>query len=128
MTQQPPDAAERMTFIALHGPDDAEIAILPFMLGVAALAMDVSVTIVLQGPGVLLAHKGVPEHVFAGCKGTSLKTLMDQFHELGGKLVVCTPCAESRKLRRERLVDGAELVKAARVVSDLLASTSTLTF
>lgn len=128
MTDQIANAPERMTFIALHGPDDPEIAIIPFMLGVAALAMDVPVTVVLQGPGVMLACKGVPEHVFAGCEGTSLKTLMDQFHEFGGTLVVCAPCAESRKLGKEQFVDGAELVKAARVVSELLASKSTLTF
>ncbi len=128
MSQQTAETTERMTFIALHGPDDPEIAILPFMLAVAALTMDVPVTVVLQGPAVLLAHKGIPEHVFAGCEGTSLRKLMDQFLELGGKLTICTPCAESRKLRKDRLMDGAELVKAARVVSDLLESKTTLTF
>ena len=128
MTQQIPNAAERITFIALHGPDDPEIAILPFMLGVAALAMDVTVTIVLQGPAVMLAHKGVAGHVFAGCEGTSLGTLMDQFLELGGTLIVCTPCAESRKLGKEQMIDGVELVKAARVVTELLGSNATLTF
>ena len=123
-----PTVTERMTFIGTHGPDDAEIAILPFMLGVAALTMDVPVTILLQGPSVLLAHKGVAEHVFAGCEGTSLRSLMDQFFELGGTLNICTPCVESRKIRQERLVDGAKLVKAAKVVTDLLESKTTLTF
>ena len=128
MSQTEEQAVDKIAFIALHGPDDPEIAILPFMLGVAALAMDVSVTIILQGPAVLLAHKGIAEHVFSGCDGTSLRKLMDQFFELGGNLYICTPCAESRKMKRERLVDGATLVKAGRVITDLLEARTTLTF
>jgi uncharacterized protein involved in oxidation of intracellular sulfur len=128
MTTTETAPTEKMVFIGLHGPDDPEIAILPFMLGVAALAMEVQVTILLQGPSVLLAHKGIAEHVFSGCEGTSLKKLMDQFFELGGKLYICTPCVESRKISKQVLVQGAQLVKAGKVVSDLLEAKTTLTF
>lgn len=128
MTGTETTPGDKIVFIGLHGPDDPEIAILPFMLGVAALAMDVSVTILLQGPAVLLAHKGIAEHIFSGCEGTSLKKLMDQFLELDGKLLICTPCVESRKINKRILVEGAQLVKAAKVVTDLLESKTAMTF
>ena len=128
MTSNAEQPIEKLTFIGLHGPDDPEIAILPFMLGVAALAMEVQVSILLQGPAVLLAHKGIAEHVFSGCEGTSLRKLMDQFFELGGKLYICTPCVESRKISKQILIQGAQLVKAGKVVSDLLESKTALTF
>jgi len=124
--EQPP--AEKMFFIGLHGPDEPEIASLPFMLGVAALAMDVQVTVLLQGPSVLLAHQGVAEHVISGPDGASLRKLMDQFFELGGKLYICTPCVENRKISKERLIKGAQLVKAALVVTEMLESKAMLAF
>lgn len=118
---------EKMTIIGTHGPDDPEIATLPFMLGVAALAMDIQVNVLLQGPAVILAHRGIAEHVFANGPAP-LKNLMDQFFELKGRLFICTPCVESRKMTQGRTVEGAHLVKAARVITELLESKTVLTF
>jgi predicted peroxiredoxin len=89
--------------------------------------MDVSATIVLQGTGVLLAKKGCYEHVF--CAGFDpLKKLVDTYLEFGGKIFVCIPCIQERKITPDMLIDKAEPVKAGRVVQEALEATAVLNY
>jgi predicted peroxiredoxin len=119
--------AEKMVVFATHGPDDAEKASLPFVCANAAVAMDVQVTVVLQGNGVLLAKKGSYEHVF--CPGFDpLKKLVDTFLEFGGKIFVCIPCIQERKITPDMLVEKAEPVKAGRVVQECLEAKAVLNY
>jgi predicted peroxiredoxin len=119
--------AEKIMVFATHGPEDPERASLPFVCANAALAMDVSATIVLQGTGVLLAKKGCYEHVF--CAGFDpLKKLVDTYLEFGGKIFVCIPCIQERKITPDMLIDKAEPVKAGRVVQEALEATAVLNY
>jgi predicted peroxiredoxin len=88
---------EKLVIFATHGTEDPERATLPFVCANAALAMDVQVTVILQGTGVLLAKKGCYEHVF--CAGFDpLKKMVDTFFEFGGKIFVCIPCIQERQI------------------------------
>ena len=118
---------EKIVIFAIHGPDDPEKASLPFICGNAALAMDVPVTVILQGTAVLLCKKGCYEHVY--CAGFDpLKKLMDSFIEFGGKILVCQPCIEERHITPDMLVEGAHTVKAGRVVQEVLEATNVVNY
>lgn len=119
--------SEKVVVFATHGPEDPERASLPFVCANAALAMDVQVTVILQGTGVLLAKKGCYEHVF--CAGFDpLKKLVDAFLEFGGKIFVCIPCIEERNISSDMLIEKAELVKAGRVVQEAIEANAVLNY
>ncbi len=118
---------EKVLYIATHAGEDPERASLPFVLGVAALAMDVEATVALQGTGVYLAKKGIMENVFAAGL-PPLKQLVDDFLELGGNLWVCTPCIKERQIKKENLIEGAEIMAAAKLTEALLESNVALVY
>jgi predicted peroxiredoxin len=118
---------EKIVIIATHGGEDPERASLPFVVANAALAMDVQVTVILQGYSVTLAQKGVNEHIFAGGL-PPLKELMDNYFGQGGKILVCTPCIKERKIGEEMLIEGAKPIAAARVVQECLEAKATLNY
>jgi uncharacterized protein involved in oxidation of intracellular sulfur len=118
---------EKIVIVATHGCEDPERACLPFVLANAALAMDTHAVVILQGTAVTLAKKGCYEHVFAAGL-PALKELVDSFMELGGSLLVCSPCIQERRITPDMLVDNAQPIKAARVVMELLEAKATLSY
>ena len=85
----------KLVIIATHGPQDPELATIPFVMAVAALASDVETVIGFQADGVCLVHQGVAETVQAPGL-PPLAKLIDDVRELGGSLLVCAPCVKSR--------------------------------
>ena len=118
---------EKMMIIATHGPEDPERATLPFVVANGAMAMDVKVTVALQGNAVNLVMNGTNEHVFAG-GFPPLKELMDNFVGQGGEILVCTPCIKERRIAPEMLVKGAKPIASARLVQECLEATATLNY
>ncbi len=117
---------EKLVIMATHGPQDAELATIPFVMGCAALATDVAVVIGLQADGVCLVHEGEAATVQAA-GFPPLAKLLDDFREFGGTLLVCAPCATSRGFI-ETLVPGAEVVAAARFVAEVTSATNALVY
>jgi len=120
-------AREKLVFMVTHGPFDPELATIPFVMGCAALASEVDVVLGFQGEGVRLAHEGVADKVEAP-EFPPLAQLLDTFRELGGQLLVCSPCMKSREIPVEALVEGAEVVAAARFVAEITSATNSLTY
>jgi predicted peroxiredoxin len=123
MTEQ----SKKVVVIATHGPEDKERATIPFMMANAALAADIQAVVILQGNGVLLAQKGVFDHIFAPGL-PPLQDLMKNLFGLGGKLLVCTPCINERKLDISMLVDDAEAIAGARVILETTTSSAVLCY
>lgn len=118
---------DKLVFIVTHAGEDPERATFPLLMANAALAMDVEAVVVLQGTSVYLAQKGYAEHVSAPGL-TPLKKLLDSLVENGGKLLVCIPCLEERKISQADLIQGAELVKAGRLVVEMTSAKSTAVY
>ncbi len=118
---------ERIVYVATHGAEDPERASLPFVLANAALAMDVEAIVILQGSAVLLACGDCKNHVFAGGL-PPLKELMDSFFELGGKLYLCGPCIQSRQIKEEDFIKGAEVVTAGVVTDAMLNADAVVSY
>jgi uncharacterized protein len=118
---------EKLVFMVLHGPGQAEHATIPFVMACAALASDVDVVIGLQAEGVELARVGGADAVEAAGFPPLAKLVAD-FRELGGQLLVCKPCLTSRGIEPSDLIDGAELVAAARFVTEITSATNSLVY
>lgn len=119
--------SEKLVIMVTHGPEDPEIATIPFVMAGAALASDVEVVMGFQGNGVLLVRQGVAETVEAPYF-TPLRELLKTIQEFGGKLLVCAPCLKSRGLVQEDLVHGAEIVAAGRFVAEVTSATNSLVY
>jgi predicted peroxiredoxin len=117
---------EKLVILATHGPSSPELATIPFVMACAALASDVDVVMGFQGDAVCLMHKGEPETVEAA-GFPPLAKLVSDFRELGGKSLVCGPCAKSRGIDTE-LLDGAEIVAAGRFVAEITSAKACLTY
>jgi predicted peroxiredoxin len=119
---------QKLAFMVTHGPDDPELATIPFVMAAAALASDVAVVLGFQGNGVELMHAGVAERIEAA-GFPPLAKLLGDVRELGGQLLVCSPCLRSRGIAApEDLVAGAEVVAAARFVAEVTSATNSLVY
>ncbi|MDP8206895.1 MAG: DsrE family protein [Candidatus Electryonea clarkiae] len=121
------EKTEKIVIFATHGVEDPERASLPFVMGNAALALDINATVVLQGVGVVLATKSCYGHVFAAGL-PPLKELVDTFVELGGRILVCGPCIKERKITPDLLVDMAEVSAAGKVVMAAIEADAVLNY
>ncbi len=116
---------EKLVIISTRGAEDPERATFPFVVANAAVAMDVKATIILQGgSAVMLAMKGMADHVFAPGL-PPLNELISSFLAQGGQILLCTPCLKERRIAPETLVEGARAIAAGRVVQECLEATST---
>ncbi len=113
---------EKILYIATHGGENPEKASTPYVMGCAALAMDIKATVVLQGNGVYLAQKGYADNVLPGGGFPPIKKLITEFMELGGKMLVCVPCIKARNIEESDLIDGAETTAAGAVNIEAMES------
>src|SRR5664280_1605135 len=86
---------EKLVVMVTHGPDEPELATIPFAMAGAAVASDVEVVMGFQGNGCRLVVKGEAEKV-AAPEFAPLAGLLDSVLEFGGKLLVCGPCVKNR--------------------------------
>jgi predicted peroxiredoxin len=121
-------ATEKLVFMVTRGHADTELATIPFVMAAAALASDVAVVMGFQGDAVELMKTGVAETVAA--EGfPPLAKLLHDVRDLGGLLLVCSPCLRSRGIAiPDDLVAGAEVVAAGRFVAEITSATNVLTY
>lgn len=120
-------ANEKLVFMVLHGPTEAEHATIPFVMACAALASDVEVVIGLQADAVELGRVGGVDGVEA--EGfPPLHKLVADFGSLGGRLLVCGPCLKPRGITPDQLIDGAEIVAAGRFIAEITSATNSLVY
>ncbi len=118
---------EKLVVIVTHGIREPERATIPFVMAGAALASDVSVSMAFQADGIELLKAGAVESVFAAGFPPLAKLFAD-VRALGGSLLACSPCMTARGIVPADLVEGAEVVAAGRLIAEITAATSTLTY
>lgn len=118
---------QKLVFMVLHGPDHPEHATIPFVMGCAALASDVEVVLGFQADGVELVRAGVADGIQAAGFPPLAKLLHD-FQELGGSLLVCAPCMNSRGITAPDLIEGTEIVAAGRFVAEITSAINSLVY
>lgn len=118
---------KKLVLMVTHGPENSELSTIPFVMAVTAQASDVDVLMGFQGNGVMLAIKGMADHV-AASGFPPLKDLLKTYIEAGGKMYVCGPCVGSRMIAQKDMVEGATIVGAATFVSECVAATNVLVY
>ncbi len=109
------------------GPENPELATIPFVMATAAQASDVDVVMGFQGNGSMLAVKCMSDHVSAN-GFPKLSELIKTFMDDGGKMYVCGPCVGSRQIKEDELIPGATIVGTATFVSESLNSSQSLIY
>ena len=122
------DKEEKVLLICTHAEDNPEKAAMPFVMGNAALALDVKAMIVLQGDGVYLAKKGYAENLLKPGGFDALPKLMSSFKELGGELRVCMPCIKARNIAESDLIDGAQTTAAGVLITESLKADAVFSY
>ncbi len=118
---------EKIVYISTNGPENPEKASLPFVLANAAIVMEVDTLVALQGPAVFLAKKGILQHVHAA--GFSpLQDLMNAFFYQGGRLAVCVPCMQERKIDVADLIEKAVPMAGGALTEEILSANATLVY
>ena len=101
-----------------HAKDDPDKATVAFVVANAAVASDKDAVVFLSTEGVRLAIRSyadiIHEDGFA-----PLTELMTNFVKAGGKIYVCSPCFQRRKLDESQLIPGAAIVGGAKLVEFL---------
>jgi uncharacterized protein len=118
---------KKLVLMVTHGPENSELATIPFVMAVTAQASDVDVLMGFQGNGVMLTLKGMADHV-AATGFPPLKDLVKTYIEGGGKMYVCGPCVGSRTIVKDDMVQGATIVGAATFVSECVTATNVLVY
>jgi predicted peroxiredoxin len=121
------DDVEKLVIIVTHGPDEPELATLPFVMATGALVSEMFVFMAFQGEGVRLITKGGADGVQAEAF-PPLVELIATIGEFGGLLAPCSPCLENRGLTEDDLLDGVEVIGAARLVSEIASASATLNY
>ena len=118
---------EKIVLISTVGSENPEKATMPFILATAAQASDVEAVVVLQSNAVVLAKKGEAEKVNA--KGFQpVKKLIDTYVELGGKLLLCSPCLKERNISEGELIEGSTIIAAGTLITEILSAKSVVTY
>ena len=98
--------------------DNTDKATVAFVIANAAVASDKETLVFLSIEGVRLSQKGYADDIHE--EGFApLKDLMANFAAAGGKIYVCSPCFNKRKLDPNSLVSGAAIVGGAKLVEFL---------
>ena len=98
--------------------DNSDKATVAFVIANAAAASDKETLVFLSIEGVRLSQKGYADSIHE--EGFApLKDLMTNFVNAGGKIFVCSPCFNKRKLDPNNLVAGATIVGGAKLVEFL---------
>lgn len=109
-----------------HGKENAEKAILPFIVANVAVTADQQATIFLTVEGVWLATKGYADDVKK--EGfTPLKEIMQSFISNGGKIWACGACTKPRGITQDDLIEGAQIVTAANLVEAIVSGSISCT-
>jgi predicted peroxiredoxin len=118
---------EKLVIINTIGNEHPEKATIPYVMATAAQASDVEVVVILQSNAVLLAKQGEAEKVLA-TGFMPVKQLIDTYIEMGGKLLLCSPCLKERNIIKEDLIDGTEIIAAGTVITEVMSATSVMTY
>jgi len=118
---------KKLFIMVTNGPENPEMATIPFVMATTAQASDVEVTMGFQGNGVMLMIKSMADDVSA--QGfPKLSELINIYTEADGKMYVCGTCVGARQFKNEDLIEGANIAGAATFISESLNATQSLTY
>jgi len=118
---------EKICYVLYHGGEAPEMCILPFVHAIGAMAMEVKAVVILMSNAVFLAKKGYAQHVrFPG--QPQVKEQIDQFFEMGGEVLLCTPCLKERGIDEDDIIEQAEMITVGKFTQKVLEADAVLSY
>lgn len=97
------------------GTDNPNRATRAFFLAMAAHKAGKQATVFLLDEGVYLAKEGMVENLRAAT-GDNADDHLSYMQANGVPILVCTPCAVSRKIEEDDLIEGARMATGAELI------------
>jgi predicted peroxiredoxin len=119
--------SRRFVVSCSRAKDDTDRATVAFTLANAAAGCDQETIVFLSSEGVRLAEQGYADDI-AEEGFTPLKDLMAQFVGAEGKIYVCLPCFNKRKLDEGKLVEGAVVVGGPKLVEFMAGGVPSISY
>ncbi len=118
---------EKILYVQTCGVDRPERLYSPFILGMAAGAMDIEASIFFMINGVTVVKQGEAEKVKVG-NFPALKTIMDQAVSAGVKLYVCEQSTQLFGIPKGNFIPEAKIVGAATLNDLALEAGAVISF
>ncbi len=113
----------RLLFTCTYGAEAPERATVPFIAASVAALSGEQATVVCTQDAVRIGTPGYAERI----EEEGLPPLVDLIRQLldaGGELWLCSACTTKRGITGDDVIDGAQIVGAARIVEALAAGRS----
>jgi len=107
---------------------DDERSSVAWSIANTAVASDADLTIFLVSAGVDWVRKGAADVAQLNPKDPTMKTMIDNVVDGGGRILVCPPCAAVRGYGQESLIENVELAGAPALLEVVFAGAKTLSF
>lgn len=117
---------KKLLVILNEGTNNPSRATRAFQMAKIAKEKGIDVTVFLVDDAVYLAKKGVADKVKAPT-GDELKPYLEYLKENNVQVMICTPCAASRGISSEELVENAKLETGYTLIA-LTMESKTLCF
>ena len=118
-------AAKMLTFC---GSDTPEKAFPPFMLGAAALATDMELSMFFTMSGLNIVRKGGAEKILLPGAPMTLPQFIKTVQDLGAKMIACSAAFPIVGMKQENLIEGVECGGVATFVIAAQEADVVLTF
>ncbi len=109
---------ERLIFTCTHGSDDPERATVPFIAATVSAMSGQPTVVVCTIDGVWIGTQGYADGIESEDQ-PPLGDLVRQLVQAGGELWLCSACTNKRGITGDDVIEGAQIVGAARIVEAL---------
>lgn len=121
-----PESPRELVVLMTHGTDH-ELSSVAFTIANGGMTAGLKVSVFLTSAAVDLVRKrAIDTTVVAPLE--PLAALVKDFLARGGTLWACTPCVKARGYEQKDLLDGVEIVGAAKMHALIKAGAATLSF
>ena len=118
---------KKLVIVISRGLDDERSSV-AWSIANAGIASDLEVTVFLVASGVDWVRKGAAEVAHLNPLDPSMKEMIGNLMNHGGKVLVCPPCAKVRGYQENDLVEGVTVAGAPAMLEVVKQGAATLSF
>jgi predicted peroxiredoxin len=119
--------SKKLAIVISRGFDDERSSV-AWSIANTAVASGADLTVFLVSAGVDWVRKGAADVAQLNPKDPTMKTMISNVIDGGGRILVCPPCAAVRGYDEGSLVDGIVLAGAPALLEQVFAGADTLSF
>ncbi|MDH4124427.1 MAG: DsrE family protein [Gammaproteobacteria bacterium] len=119
--------AKKLVIVNSRGFDDERSSV-AWSIANTAVASGLDVTVFLVAAGVDWVRKGAADVAQLNPLDPTMKAMIGNFLQGGGRILVCPPCAKVRGYTAESLLEGVTLAGAPVMLAEVVAGAASLSF